>query len=358
MTLLYILLGLCVFATVLLIFFVYHHIQREAMAIRERIVAYSPRAVRATVEAAIAKRRTREQVAAQFAQNARAFRAKWGIKDSPDTRRMLLMAGLANPIFLELYIASRIALAGITCAIVLIFTHQIIPVVGLTVGGYIAPEYLIQHLVNRRLRNIRRAMPDLCDLLQICIDAGLGIDQSIKRVSDDLQPVFPALYDELQVVLRRQNLGVPRIEAWREFNARVDCEEVRGFVSMLEQTEKFGTPISRALNTYGEMIRLTRQQNAEKRAAKVPVKMLFPLVLCIFPCIFVVLLGPPIIEFMTSNFTLSTLNQPAVVQPHKESHPCHQPQFVTYPSQSSSSCLAYSSCAAVPEPRQEHDVNA
>lgn len=358
MTLLYILLGFCVFATLMLVFFVYNHIRREAMAMRERIVAYSPRAVRATVEAAIAKRRTREQVAAQFAQNAQAFRAKWGIKDSPDTRKMLLMAGLANPIFLELYIASRIALAGLTCAIVLIFTHQIIPVVGLTVGGYIAPEYFVQQLVNRRHRNIRRAMPDLCDLLQICIDAGLGIDQAIKRVSDDLQPVFPALYDELQVVLRKQNLGVPRIDAWREFTARTDCEEVRGFVSMLEQTEKFGTPISRALSTFGDMIRLMRRQNAEKRAAKVPVKMLFPLVFCIFPCIFVVLLGPPIIEFMTSNFTLSTLNQPAVAQPHKEFHSWNQQQFATYPSQSSSSFLPYSSFAGAPKLRHGRDVNA
>jgi tight adherence protein C len=132
-------------------------------------------------------------------------------------------------------------------------------------------------------------------LLVICIEAGLGIDQAMIRVGQEIKLTSPALADEFQVINREQRAGKQRVDSWRSFANRVDLEFVRQFVTMLVQTERFGTPIAHALSQFADMMRMRRTQAAEEMAAKTGVKLLIPLVLFIFPSIFVVSLGPAIL---------------------------------------------------------------
>jgi tight adherence protein C len=158
-----------------------------------------------------------------------------------------------------------------------------------------APDFVLTQLVSRRQGSIRRALPDSLDLLVICMEAGLGIDQAMARVGDEIRLTSPALADEFQIINREQRAGKPRLEAWRSMAERVDIDFVRQFVAMLVQTERFGTPIANALGQFADTLRTRRTQAAEEAAAKAGVKLLFPLVIFIFPSIFVVALGPAII---------------------------------------------------------------
>jgi tight adherence protein C len=212
-------------------------------------------------------------------------------------------------------IAYRLALAGFRKAEhieIFTATKMLLPVAAIVAGsffgdnmmaailvgvvlGFMAPDFVLTQLVSRRQGSIRRALPDSLDLLVICMEAGLGIDQAMARVGDEIRLTSPALADEFQIINREQRAGKPRLEAWRSMAERVDIDFVRQFVAMLVQTERFGTPIANALGQFADTLRTRRTQAAEEAAAKAGVKLLFPLVIFIFPSIFVVALGPAII---------------------------------------------------------------
>jgi tight adherence protein C len=161
-------------------------------------------------------------------------------------------------------------------------------------GGlfYLAPDMVLKRLVKRRREKIRKSIPDAIDLLVICVDAGLGMDQAMLRVGQELGTSHPQIYEEFMQINREQRAGKLRLDAWQAMALRSQLPEIDGFVNMLMQTERFGTPIARALSTFGDGIRLKRRQRAEELAAKTTVKIIFPLVLFIFPSMFIVLLGP------------------------------------------------------------------
>jgi tight adherence protein C len=159
-------------------------------------------------------------------------------------------------------------------------------------AAYLAPDLLLTRLIKRRREKIRRSIPDAIDLLVICVDAGLGMDQAMLRVGQELNSSHPQIYEEFMQINREQRAGKLRLDAWQAMAVRAQLAEVDGFVNMLMQTERFGTPIARALSTFGDGIRLKRRQRAEELAAKTTVKIIFPLVLFIFPSMFIVLLGP------------------------------------------------------------------
>jgi tight adherence protein C len=135
-------------------------------------------------------------------------------------------------------------------------------------------------------------LPDALDLLVICMEAGLGLDQAILRVGQELKISHPALSEEFVLIGLEQRAGKPRLEAWRNMADRAGVESVRQFVQMLVQTERFGTPISKSLGAFADSLRVRRRQQAEEMAAKTTIKMIPPLVLFIFPNLFIVLLGP------------------------------------------------------------------
>jgi tight adherence protein C len=203
-------------------------------------------------------------------------------------------AGVMSSAHRDIFVVSRIVapLLGIIVGSFIPWNRPMF-MMGLPGFAYIAPEFVLSRMIKRRREQIRLGVPDAVDLLVICVDAGLGLDQAMLRVAQELGKRHPALQQEFLRINREQRAGKQRLDAWQSMAVRNQLLEVDGFVNMLQQTERFGTPIARALSEYSDLIRQKRRQRAEELAAKTTVKIIFPLVLCIFPSLFIVLLGPP-----------------------------------------------------------------
>ena len=213
-----------------------------------------------------------------------------------DMAYRLTLAGFRKAEQIEIFTATKMLLPVIAIVAGSFFGDNMIAAILVgVVLGFMAPDVVLTNLISRRQGSIRRALPDALDLLVICMEAGLGIDQAMARVGDEIRLTSPALADEFQIINREQRAGKPRLDAWRSMAERVDIDFVRQFVAMLVQTERFGTPIANALGQFADTLRTRRTQAAEETAAKAGVKLLFPLVFFIFPSIFVVALGPAII---------------------------------------------------------------
>lgn len=164
--------------------------------------------------------------------------------------------------------------------------------------GFLAPDFWLGHLISERQNKIRRALPDVLDLLVICIEAGLSLDQATLRTVEELDHSQPEICDEMSLVILEQRAGLPRAEAWKHFADRTDVDVVRSLVSVLVQAEKFGTSVAKTLRIHSDTLRTQRRQKVEELAAKTTVKLVFPLVLFIFPSLFLVTLGPAAITVM------------------------------------------------------------
>jgi tight adherence protein C len=166
--------------------------------------------------------------------------------------------------------------------------------------GYLAPDFWLGRKIKKRQAKIRRGLPDVLDLLVICIEAGLSLDQGTVRTSEELAHAAPELCDELHVVVLEQRAGRPRQETWKHLAERTDVDCVRNLVNMMVQAEQFGTSIGKTLRTHSDTLRTQRIQQVEEQAAKTTIKLIFPLVFFIFPSLFLVTLGPAIIIMMDS----------------------------------------------------------
>ena len=164
--------------------------------------------------------------------------------------------------------------------------------------GYVIPDGFLTWIVRRRQLHLRRALPDALDLLVICVEAGLGLDQALMKVSQDLRITHRELSDEFQLVNLAMRVGKTRIEALHELARRTGLEDIKSLVAMLVQTERFGTSVAQSLRVYSDDMRTKRRQRAEEMAAKTPVKMVPVLVFFIFPALMVVILGPGVITLM------------------------------------------------------------
>jgi tight adherence protein C len=166
------------------------------------------------------------------------------------------------------------------------------------VAGYLLPDMWLTWRVRARQRLLRRALPDGLDLLVICVEAGLGLDQALMRVAQELNVAHPELSDELQLVNLEMRVGKTRLDAMRELARRTGLDDIKALVSMLIQTERFGTSVAQSLRVHSDDLRMKRRQRAEEMAAKTTVKMVPALVFFIFPALMVVILGPAIIAIM------------------------------------------------------------
>jgi tight adherence protein C len=160
------------------------------------------------------------------------------------------------------------------------------------------PDMVVSRLIQARKDNLRRALPDALDLAVVCVEAGLGLDQSLVRIGQELRTVYPALSDEFNLYNLEVNAGKKRSDALRNLGQRTDVDDIRSFAAVLIQTDRFGTSVAQSLRVFAETMRTKRRQRAEEHAAKMSVKMIPPLVLFIFPAIFVVMLGPAIIAII------------------------------------------------------------
>jgi tight adherence protein C len=164
--------------------------------------------------------------------------------------------------------------------------------------GYILPDFALTWKVRRRQLLLRRGLPDALDLLVICVEAGLGLDQAIMKVAQDLRITHRELSDEFQLVNLEMRVGKSRIEALHELGRRTGLEDIKSLVAMLVQTERFGTSIAQSLRVYSDDMRIRRRQRAEEKSAKTAVKMVPALVFFIFPALMVVILGPAVIALI------------------------------------------------------------
>jgi len=171
-------------------------------------------------------------------------------------------------------------------------SNPILIFIAAAIAGFLLPEIWILWRINGRQHRLQKALPDGLDLLVICVEVGLGLDQAILRVADELQIVHPELSDELHLVNLEMRVGKTRIDALRELARRTGLEDIKALVAMLIQTERFGTSIAQSLRVHSDELRTKRRQRAEEMAAKTTVKMVPPLVFFIFPALMVVILGP------------------------------------------------------------------
>ncbi|MGD1063335.1 MAG: type II secretion system F family protein [Terracidiphilus sp.] len=172
-------------------------------------------------------------------------------------------------------------------------------------GGFLAPDFWLGKKISKRQKKINRGLPDVLDLLVICMEAGLSLDQATARTAKELSQSQPELCDELNIVVLEQHAGRGRADAWKNMAERTAVESVRNLVSMLVQTEQFGTSIAKVLRVHSDSLRTQRVQMIEEMASKTSVKLVFPLVLFIFPALFLVTLGPAAIV-MVESFTALT----------------------------------------------------
>jgi len=220
----------------------------------------------------------------------------------PDLVRRLLLAGYRKHVHADLFLSVRLglpALLGFSVAFVVEDNALLFFFLTIIVTFFL-PDFWLAHAIDRRRERIRLGLPDGLDLLSICMEAGLGLDQAVVRVGQELRLSHPELSEELLQVNFEQRAGVPRLAAWKAMAERVSVESVRSFVAMLIQTDRFGTPISKSLGVFSDALRTQRRQQAEEMAAKTTVKLVLPLVFLILPNVFIVTVAPAVITVMKS----------------------------------------------------------
>jgi tight adherence protein C len=216
-------------------------------------------------------------------------------------RRRLSRAGLHG---LTPAVVYRLAELGIpviaTVVILLVVPLRQAALAALVAGlaGYLLPGLTLQWLMARRHKVIRNGLPDALDLFIVCLEAGSSLDQAIVKASEELHLPYQALAEEFTMMTTEIRAGKPRLEAFRNFSERTGVDDVRALVAMLIQTDRFGTSVAQALRAHADTARTKRRQRAEERAEKVGVKLVFPLVFCLFPGFFVVTVGPAVIQFV------------------------------------------------------------
>jgi tight adherence protein C len=223
-------------------------------------------------------------------------------KEMGALRLRLVQAGYRRDEALTVFFGIRIVAA---LALFFVFMTSLVTKPNVLVGlgglalGYLLPGMILARMAKRRAHRIRLSLADMLDLLVVSVEAGLGLDQAISRVGNELAFAYPELADELRLINLELRAGKARSEALRNLADRTGVDDLSSLVTMLIQTDKFGTSVAQSLRVYSETLRTKRRQRAEEAAAKTGVKMVFPLVFCIFPSIWVVTIGPAVIRFIT-----------------------------------------------------------
>ncbi len=221
-------------------------------------------------------------------------------EDMSRLRMKLTTAGFRSEKAPVTFLASKTIAAIILAAAAVAYCWIKAPPIMTAVGivmlgaglGFLAPELWLKMAIRKRGDLIRKALPDILDMLVISVESGLGLDSSFQRVGDEMQNVHPILAEELQIITTETQMGIPRSEALSNFATRTGVDEAKSLVGVVNQAERFGTSIAQALRRQSGALRVKRRQAAEEKAQKTTVKLMLPLILFIFPAILVVLAGP------------------------------------------------------------------
>ena len=268
-------------------------------AIQQRITsALYPRPKKKSIASTLAETR---DVLGGMVESVEKFIPKTEEEASVQQQR-LIRAGYRNDSAMRYFYGAKVLVPITLCIIAAVSgLGRLSPffVYALCLGiGFLGPDFWLGRQISKRQSQIRRGLPDVLDMLIICVEAGLSLDQATSRTADELKKAQPALSDELGIVALEQRAGRARSEAWKHLAERTDVDVVRNLVTMLIQAEQFGTSIGKTLRVHSDTLRTQRIQEVEEKAAKLSVKLLFPLVLFIFPSLFLVTLGPAMITMV------------------------------------------------------------
>jgi len=216
----------------------------------------------------------------------------------------LTRAGYRNESAIRVFYGCKVLVPVVLCAIALVSgAAKFSPffVYASCLGlGFLGPDFWLGRKIKQRQKKMERGLPDVLDLLIICIEAGLSLDQATARTAEELQKAQPELCDEFGILVLEQRAGRARSEAWKNLSERTGVDSIRNLVSVLVQSEQFGTSVAKTLRVHSDTMRAKRIQQVEEMAAKTSVKLVFPLVFFIFPALFLVTLGPAVILMMES----------------------------------------------------------
>ena len=234
------------------------------------------------------------------------------IEDASALQRDLIAAGYRSPRAVPIYLGIRtIAFVVITLLAVLLRSTitsnsilQIVIPVAAAFGGWFGPSFVLDQLIEARHERMRKGLPDVLDLMVVCVEAGLGLDQAMQHVSRELMDVFPDVSQEIEIVHLEIRGGKRRAEALRSLAERTGEDELRKLVAVLVQADRFGTSIADSLRTHAEFMCLRRRQDAEERAAKIGVKLVFPIFFLILPAMLIVVAGPGMLQVFKYLFPL------------------------------------------------------
>lgn len=222
-------------------------------------------------------------------------------KEMGRRRRQLARAGLHGPWPMAMFALAELALPvvfGLIALTVFGAGKGLLIVAFAAFVGYMLPGLYLGRRIARYKKEIRNGLADALDLLIVCVEAGSGLDQAIMKATEELAISYPNLSRELGMITTEVRAGKPRLEAFKNFAERTKVEDVQSLVAVMVQTDKFGTSMAQALRTHADVLRTKRRQRAEEKAAKLGVKLVFPLVFCLFPALYVVTLGPAVIKIL------------------------------------------------------------
>jgi len=226
-------------------------------------------------------------------------RAPKSIKELSKLQLRLVQAGYrggeAVPVFLGIRVGCALAVFAL-CMMPLLMRPNLSMALSAMALAYVVPGMVLARKAKKRQHRIRLSLADALDLLVVSVEAGLGLDQGMRKVSEELKDVAPKICEELQLCNMQLQMGRPRREVLHDLGVRTGVDDVRSLAAILIQADRFGSSIAQALRVQSDAMRTRRRQLAEEKAAQVAVKLIFPLVLFIFPAIFVVLVGPAAIQ--------------------------------------------------------------
>ncbi len=301
----YLLGGMVVASIVLVVYALWPKPTEEQDAIKRRMVGK-----KAEGGVGAARRRSRESVAKRVMDTVAPIAVRPGHKRDAEEMSKLRMklstAGHRSDNAPTMFLASKTVVA--VCLGIAALAYCWAKGLALTSGagvvmialgiGFLAPDIWLSSAISKRKEKVRNGLPDTLDMLVISVESGLGLDAAFQRVGNDMHSVHPIIAEELQLVTLETQMGIPRSESLANLGTRTGLDEVKSLVGIINQAERFGTSIARALRNQSQALRVKRRQAAEERAQKTTVKLMAPLIIFIFPAILVVLAGPAALKMI------------------------------------------------------------
>lgn len=235
-------------------------------------------------------------------------------KDANVLQRRLVRAGIRAPNALRILYGTRLALATLMPLVMLLLVwnsdsdvaNKTVAVLASVAAGFFAPNEYVAIRVRRRQKEIRRALPNALDLMVVCVESGLGLDQAIVQVAKELEHAHPEISEEFALVSLELKAGKRRPEALRNLAERTAVDDLKKLVAVLIQADRFGTGVAQSLRAHADFMRVQARQLAEEKAAKLGVKLVFPIFFCILPSLFVVTVGPVAVKIVRELIPMMT----------------------------------------------------